>query len=568
MNIELLKSILTSKEPSALIKQNEEYVFSLIPELRICKGFQQNNPWHIYDVYDHILKVLDAVPKCLKIRMAALFHDVGKPYVYHADENGIGHFYGHWIKSVEIFESFAKSAGLDSEFSASVAKLIFYHDINFGKLSDKELEKIIEKFNAEELAALFDIKRADLLAQNPKYNWMIKNYEIQEEMMLKRKNINLCTITPNDGYNYFFGYYDLQPYSKDGEKHLAHRVKFNDRLPNPNDAAEIGYINLGDNTFVKISETHAWNFQQGAMLCWFDEENIIYNDFKDGKYCAVIKNINTGSEKTVCMPIANLSSDRKYGLSINFNRVYDFRPGYGYCNLKDEFFDVKIPECDGIYLVDIEKNTADLIINYKQLAESFPEKPFTDMKLVVNHITFNPSASRFLFLLRNFADGRQNAWGTMLLTADRYGKNIKNLTNYEFNSHYYWKNDDEIIIYSGLPKNGIYHINDKTGEREYLNDGMINAGDIHCIYSPDSTCFIGDGYPDKEQYRHLYLYDMISKKSVEILKSYSMPPKHPDIRCDLHNRFNHGGTKVSFDSFHTEYRSICEFEFDKDKLLK
>jgi len=374
-------------------------------------------------------------------------------------------------------------------------------------------------------------------------------------------------ITPNDGYNYFFGYYDLQPFDKNTEKHLTHRVTFNDRLQNGNDVVEIGYILLKDKSFHKIADSRAWNFQQGTLLQWFDEKSVIYNDFLEGKYCSVVKDINGKTLKIIDKPLAHISADRKYGLSINFPRVYDFRPGYGYCNTKDEFYDVNAPENDGIFLVDIEKNESKLIINYKQLAELFPEKPYSDMKLVVNHITFNPSASRFLFLLRNFPE-KGKIWGTILITADKDGKNIKNLTDYEVNSHYYWKNDEEIIIYSGLPKWGIYFINDKTGEKKLLDNKLVNADDIHCIYSPDRSCFIGDGYPDKDNYRHIFIYDFARNESAEILKIYSHPVNDIDIRCDLHNRFNRSGSVVSFDSFHSDKRSICMFDFRKEEFFK
>ena len=45
-----LIEILLSDDVYDRLKQNEEEVFLLFPELKICKGFEQNNDWHIYDV--------------------------------------------------------------------------------------------------------------------------------------------------------------------------------------------------------------------------------------------------------------------------------------------------------------------------------------------------------------------------------------------------------------------------------------------------------------------------------------------------------------------------------------
>ena len=96
MKLDFLINILLSDKPSKNIKFNEKQIFEMIPESSACKNFNQNNIWHIYDVYDHILHVVDGVPNSLALRMAALFHDIGKPFVYTEDENEIGHFYDHW----------------------------------------------------------------------------------------------------------------------------------------------------------------------------------------------------------------------------------------------------------------------------------------------------------------------------------------------------------------------------------------------------------------------------------------------------------------------------------------
>ena len=382
--------------------------------------------------------------------------------------------------------------------------------------------------------------------------------------------VPLTNIVPDDGYQYFFGYYDLQPFDKANKRHLTHRVTFIDRIPEPGDVAEVGYITLDDKAFHKVSQTNAWNFQQGALLQWFDEEHIIFNDFRAGDYCSVIANVETGAERLLCAPLAHLSADRKWGLSINFPRVWNFRPGYGYCNTVDPYFDVNAPEEDGIFLVDVEQNTSKLIMSYRQLAELFPEEPFCNMKLVVNHITFNPSASRFLFLLRNFPEPKSR-WGTILVTADRDGRNAHKLTNYEVNSHYHWKDDRTIMIWSALPnfngEYGIFHFDDVTCRRQRMDDELVNAHDIHCLYSPDRTCFIGDDYPRNDFTRRILYYDFETKRSGKILSLFSDERGNTDIRCDLHNRFSPDGKLVSFDTNYTGRREILMFPFDKQVIL-
>jgi len=178
MSINGLFSILLSEKPSILIKQNEEDIFKLIPELKRCKGFNQNNPWHPYDVYEHILHVVDNVDNDLILRLIALFHDIGKPEVYKEDEQGIGHFYNHWVISQKIFEQFAEEYIISNK--ETISKIIYYHDYSLDKL-----DEIKDIFNKEELKILFDIKRADLLAQSSKYHYILNEINNKESELIR-----------------------------------------------------------------------------------------------------------------------------------------------------------------------------------------------------------------------------------------------------------------------------------------------------------------------------------------------------------------------------------------------
>ena len=82
MTYNKLIEILLSDNVYEQIKQTEQEVFKLIPELKVCKGFNQNNQWHIYDVYEHILHVISGVENNICLRLAALFHDIGMSLVY------------------------------------------------------------------------------------------------------------------------------------------------------------------------------------------------------------------------------------------------------------------------------------------------------------------------------------------------------------------------------------------------------------------------------------------------------------------------------------------------------
>lgn len=368
-------------------------------------------------------------------------------------------------------------------------------------------------------------------------------------------------ITPDDGAHYFFGYYDMNATGTCG-KHLCHRVGFMDRLPEEGDVAEVGY--LENRTFVKLGETTAWNFQQGAMLQYHPTlaDTICYNVRRDGKFYTLLQNIKTGEEKLCDRATANISPDGKWGLAINFGRVFAFRPGYGYAGFVDEYADVNAPAEDGVFLVDLTSGTSKQIISYDKL---YAAAGFTaEDKILVNHITFNPASDRFVMLVRNFPKVWW-AWSTSLVIGDLDG-NIHTVLPNTYFSHYNWINNVELVAHCSVTpeKMGMYRINTDTGEwieydMPYFH-GEKNR-DIHCNMSPDGNYIIGDGYP-LDGYRYLMAYSLRSGESRELLRAKTVKPPLDDIRCDLHARFVFGGSHISFDTVQNGRREVALIPID------
>lgn len=185
MSLEKLYQILLCNKPSGPLQYNEDELFDLIPELSPCKGFDQRNPeWHIYDVYEHTLHVIDYTPCDLVLRLVALFHDVGKPKTLSLDENGIGHFKGHWVVSQYVFDLFAEKYNIDKEIREKVSKLIYYHDLRVESANEEVVSDMCEILGKEGIRLLYMIKRADLLAHNPQKYYLLSLYNIQENTLL------------------------------------------------------------------------------------------------------------------------------------------------------------------------------------------------------------------------------------------------------------------------------------------------------------------------------------------------------------------------------------------------
>ena len=364
-------------------------------------------------------------------------------------------------------------------------------------------------------------------------------------------------ITPNDGAHYFFGYYDMR--ATQGSRHLAHRVQFMDRLPEAEDVAEIGY--LEDGKFTCVATTTAWNFQQGAMLQYhpFLKDTIYYNVFRDGKECTVTHNYATGEKKYTDRATACVSPDGKWGMAVNFARIFAFRPGYGYAASVDPSEDAPIPADDGIFLTDMETGTSKLLVNYPTLAKlcGFPE----GAKLLVNHITFNTASNRYVALVRDFPVPPEKWWKTALVVGDLEG-NVWVLPANTYASHYVWQDEDNLVIHSSSEEAGkrrLYRIHTKTGAVELLDVPYCREhkqGDIHCNIYPGSRYVIGDGYPI-QGYRVLVGYNMETGAYRELLQSRTLAPSNTDVRCDLHALFAFDGKYISYDTTENGIRQIA-----------
>ncbi len=142
-------------------------VFSLfIPELKDIIGFEQNNPWHIYNVFDH---TIHAVEHCesedLTVRLAVFFHDFGKPHSYQNGEDGIRHFKGHGRVSAEITDAIMKRLRFDNETRNDVVEIVRYHDATF-EVGKKYVKRWLNKIGEKQFRRLLELKKADNKAQN------------------------------------------------------------------------------------------------------------------------------------------------------------------------------------------------------------------------------------------------------------------------------------------------------------------------------------------------------------------------------------------------------------------
>ncbi len=369
------------------------------------------------------------------------------------------------------------------------------------------------------------------------------------------------------GVNTFFGYYDVPAVDAATGRHLAHRVAFRDRLPVAGDEAELGTFGPGgDGEFRPFARTRAWNFQQGAMLQWLGDGSgrVFYNDVQAAGpgYRGVLHDLATGRRTYTDRALANVSRDGRWGLAVDFDRLHDFRPGYGYAAQDDARATVAHPADDGIWVCDLRTGTSRLVLSLAALHERVRGmSPLMEQKLLVNHLTFNPSASRFVFLLRNFpapgpAVKGQSKWRTVVFTAARDGSDLRLIVPPGYASHYHWRDDATVVFHCDGPQGPqLYEITDAPTPRLVAIEPAFFKRDGHCSYSADGRWMLYDSYPDAAKQQHLTVYDLQKRRGRELGAFAALPVAITDVRCDLHPRWLPDG-RISFDSTHEGYRAI------------
>lgn len=380
---------------------------------------------------------------------------------------------------------------------------------------------------------------------------------------------DIVKITPNDKYEYFFGYYDKCPWDETGRYILALRVKSSTAAADSTDLAEIVTIDLKNNNAVKkIAETNSWNVQQGCMAQWMDKEHIIFNDCREGKYCAVIKNIVTDEERIIDKAVYTVSSDKKTALSLDFSRLHRLRPGYGYANIPEETEKEDCPDSTCIWRIDLVSGEVIPVLKYTDFA-NFEKRPEMEgAKHKINHLMISPNGKRFMVLHRWFKNGDKF---TRLVTCNVDGTDMYNLSDDDFVSHCCWKNDEEILSYLNKKDGGkgYYLMKDKTREYKRLWPSLVMDG--HPTYSYDGKYVVTDTYPDRRRIQSIYVMD--GRKVKRIARVFSPFKYGGDVRCDLHPRWSKDGKQICFDGsfdgkrgiyavdtsrFYSEQKSKCE----------
>ena len=156
-------------------------------------GMNQTPEWHHKDIFAHTMQVVDNSSKLsskMKIRFAALVHDIAKPNTRRVDKNRGYTFHGHDAVGERMLNKVARRMKLSNKLKHYIKKLTKLHLRPIALVKNIVTDSAIRRLmvaSGEDLEDLMILCRADITTKNPsRVKQYLKNFELVEE---KIKNV-------------------------------------------------------------------------------------------------------------------------------------------------------------------------------------------------------------------------------------------------------------------------------------------------------------------------------------------------------------------------------------------
>ena len=339
---------------------------------------------------------------------------------------------------------------------------------------------------------------------------------------------------------------------------------FGDRLVEACEEARVVLNNVRTGESTVISSTTAWNFQQGSMLHWLGtapDREIIHNVNIKGELKSAVVDVFTKKQRILPKPVAAVALDGKTAACLNYARIRDTRPGYGYAGVVDPWKDAIHPKDDGLYIMDIATGKNSLIVSYDQVfnLEPLPAE-VAQQKMWFNHVLFSRYGKRIFFMARVKDADNRNV--TAAFTVNTDGSELRCILPYSWGaSHFDWVNDTELIITTKYNATTPWlHVRltdgaDKSTYTPLARDVLGSDGHLHASY--DQKWMVTDSYPTgPNRMRKLYVMNMENQAIAQIAAFHEPKEYHREWRCDLHPRWSQDGKRICIDNTQDGTRQV------------
>jgi tRNA nucleotidyltransferase (CCA-adding enzyme) len=171
---ELSKLLLGGRPAKALrIARDTGVLVHVLPELERSIGFDQESRYHELTVDEHTFAVVQAAAEArrsLAVRLAALFHDAGKPYVAWRGTDDRLHYYArpgyskrsHEQVSATLADQALTRLRYPTELRRRVVRIVRAHMLDVRHAEPVRARRLLHRFGESLLTDLLDHKEADL----------------------------------------------------------------------------------------------------------------------------------------------------------------------------------------------------------------------------------------------------------------------------------------------------------------------------------------------------------------------------------------------------------------------
>ena len=195
ITMEFSKLLLGENIKNTLTLMKDTGVLELIiPEFKATYDFNQCNPHHNLDLFNHIINVVSKVPADLELRYSALLHDIAKPIVQTFDEKGIAHYKTHEIVGADMARDILTRLKLPVKLIDTVVEIIKKHMVLYRDVTDKKFNKLLSEMGYGNLWRLIE----HCIADNESKNNEVVSTENDLHERLKRAVEKQMQVTVND----------------------------------------------------------------------------------------------------------------------------------------------------------------------------------------------------------------------------------------------------------------------------------------------------------------------------------------------------------------------------------
>ena len=396
------------------------------------------------------------------------------------------------------------------------------------------------------------------------------------------------------GASHFFGFHDLTPWNACTDELVCLRTAVpEDHVPTHQDEAEVVVIDETDGHETVVGRTRAWNWQKAARQRWLPalgRRVVAYNAANATGFECRIVDLDAGTERALPLALYDVCDQTGFGLTLNFRRLFDCQPGYGYDHPAPRS-ESRVPsyEADGIFRVELATGESRLILSIAdflragQFDVALGEHYFT-------HLQISPDGRRCVFMHRCFL--RSGGLVNQFVVANTDGTGFRVLLDDKM-SHFDWADNEHVFVWCRLNtaikklkeskwfavartlyrlsrkirmnavRQGLYNesfrlIDVHTGESVAVGKGIL-AEDGHPQVNPRHPgLWINDTYPNPQHVQTLMLYHQPTNRRVDLLRLPTQRSIQETCwRCDFHPRWHPAGERVCFDSAHLGRRQLC-----------